>query len=68
MKQVYVGDYTMFAMRYMCGQHPHERFGQAFMNKFYTGTNVTDSQLFYCEDKAKAVDIIFARYITCLEE
>lgn len=68
MKEVYIGDYTDFAIRYRDGQHPHERFGQAFMNEFYTGTSVIDSQLFYCEDIAQAVDIIFARYITCVQE
>lgn len=68
MKEVYIGDYTDFAMRFMDGQHPHQRFGQAFMNEFYKGTSVTDPQLFYCEDKSKAVDIIFARYITCVQE
>jgi hypothetical protein len=65
MKEVYIGAYSLFAMEYLDGQYPHERFGQAFMNKFYTGTSLTDSQLFYCEDKTQAVDIIFARYITC---
>lgn len=67
MKQVWVGDYTEFTMDYMGGDYAHERFGQAFLNKFYTGTDVVDSQLFYCDDKTKAVDLIFARYITVLE-
>ena len=64
MKEVYIGDYTDFVLSYHAGEFPNQRLGQAFMNTFYTGTNVIDSQLFYCEDEAKAVDFIFARYIT----
>ena len=68
MEEVYIGDYTEFAIRFMDGQYPDQRFGQAFLNEFYLAPTLTDSQLFYCEDKTQAVDIIFARYITCVQE
>ena len=39
---------------------PHvKRFGQTFCNKF----NITDSELYYCEDNSKSLDLIFEKYI-----
>jgi hypothetical protein len=63
MKKVAMEEYTMFAMSYASGEHSNERFGQAFMNTFYTGRGITDPDLFYTRDRDEAVEIIFDKYI-----
>ena len=63
MKKISMSDYTNFAMGYASGSFHRQRFGQAFMNYFYSNTTIVDPNLFYCEDRNDAVDMIFDSYI-----
>ena len=45
---------------YKSGDHRQERLGQYLMNRM--PTPLTDSEVFYCEDDAKARDMFLARY------
>lgn len=41
--------------------YQHQRFGQAFLNKFFP--TVTDPDLFYCEDLGVAENMICNKYL-----
>lgn len=60
MKTISMIEYTNFVMMYSLS-YGDQRFGQAFMNYFYP--NMVDQELFYCDDREEAVDIIFKDYI-----
>lgn len=63
MKRVTLSEYTNFAMDRAAEPPDTQRFGQAFMNYFYNNTSLVDPELFYCENRDAAVEMIFSRYI-----
>jgi hypothetical protein len=56
-----INNIQKFLIRFYNNEFPHQRVGQAFINYYTTG--VTDPDLFYCEDKNKAVQIIIDKYL-----
>jgi len=47
-------DYAVFRKEYGMGKYPHQRYGQAFCNRF----NLTKPELFYSESRMKSEAII----------
>lgn len=68
---VSLNDYQAFVRRYETNPNKHwYRFGQAFYNEMLAPTlrapgmpEHSDPELFYATDRAKAINIIFDRYI-----
>jgi hypothetical protein len=65
--KVSIADFLAFEMDYTRRNnlyYYHMRFGQSFLNKFYSGSgDETDNQLYYTEDKKLARQIIWKYYI-----
>lgn len=63
-EKVDANKYSAWSVRYFLSrarQQNNLRLGQAFMNEFLP--RHADPELFYCTDNARAMDLIFRRYI-----
>lgn len=56
-------DYTIFCEEYYTTKPQHQRFGQAFWNRFLTHESQKEERLFYCADKLVCENIIWEHYI-----
>jgi len=53
-----------FMKDYLDGKYPYERLGQAFMNHCLEPKSWQDQELWNATDRKKAIDLIYARYIS----
>lgn len=59
-----ISEYALFAQDYKLGKFPHQRYGQAFINFASTlRVKITDSELFYEENRQKAKEILLTKYV-----
>lgn len=67
MKKVTLSDYGMFVADFDGREDNNERFGQAFINVFYSARaihpDIDSNQLFYAEDREESISLIFKSFI-----
>lgn len=56
-----VAEYLVFRKEWYAGAYPHERLGQAFLNRFFR--EVVHPELFHESDPMKADGIIWSKYL-----
>ena len=58
-----VTEYTQFVIDFDNGKHPHERFGQAFLNKFHDYPEVaaqrSNSKIWEGTNKADIIPLLY---------
>jgi hypothetical protein len=54
-------EFQAFLREYYNGAYPHQRLGQAFLNKVFP--SITHSELYYTESKHEAERIILEHYV-----
>jgi hypothetical protein len=57
--------YNSFVIDWYAGRWPHQRFGQAFINKFLAeeAPPLQDNSLFYEENLNKAKELAWQKYV-----
>jgi hypothetical protein len=60
--KIAVENMNNFTKRFNNGGYPHLRFGQAFINCFFSNGR-TDPELFYMVDRAMAEEYIWENYV-----
>lgn len=63
MQKVSWTDWLLFQRAMNAGAFPHERLGQAFVNRFFPYSGSATSALFYQRDAKKAREIILSQYV-----
>lgn len=56
-------EFYNFQNAYYNGEWPSQRFGQAFINKFYPASGEETSDIFYKEDSVEAEALIMDRLV-----
>ena len=56
-------EYNSFVVDWYAGRWPHQRFGQAFINKFSKAGDLSNPTLFYEESINRAKELAWQQYV-----